>query len=163
MVAYLQIFRQKNAKFFQQPDFRSSEARNSMAIREYKQSSFFLQEKHCRLTMNCAVLPWARPNWSKPYEPTKHSGIWTPRTWVQPNCTTCSMSTMNWRLSYEISRDTVSKISTKQYASLVPINTKRVPIGTIYYQNAVKFCLAAFFVIPLHRNFKNKATGSHNF
>ena len=58
------------------------------------------------------------------------------------------MSTTTCRLSYEISRDTGSKISTKQYASLVPINTKRVPISTIYYQNAVKFCLAAFFVIP---------------
>ena len=41
MVAYLQIFWQKNAKFFQQCKFRSPEARNSMAIRGYKQSSFF--------------------------------------------------------------------------------------------------------------------------
>jgi len=57
MVAYLQFFWQKNAKFFQQAKIRLQEARNSMAIREYKQSSFFLQEKHCRLTTNCAVLP----------------------------------------------------------------------------------------------------------
>ena len=54
MVAYLQIFWQKNAKFFQQHDFRHSEARNSMAIREYKQSSFFLQEK-LQMSENCST------------------------------------------------------------------------------------------------------------
>ena len=54
MVAYLQIFWQKNAKFFQQPDFRPPEARNSMAIRGYKQSSFFLQEK-LQMSENCST------------------------------------------------------------------------------------------------------------
>ena len=54
MVAYLQIFWQKNAKFFQQCKFRSPEARNSMAIREYKQSSFFLQEK-LQMSENCST------------------------------------------------------------------------------------------------------------
>ena len=54
MVAYLQIFRQKNAKFFQQCKFRSPEARKSMAIRGYKQSSFFLQEK-LQMSENCST------------------------------------------------------------------------------------------------------------
>ena len=54
MVAYLQIFWQKNAKFFQQCKFRSPEARNNMAIREYKQSSFFLQEK-LQMSENCST------------------------------------------------------------------------------------------------------------
>ncbi len=58
MVAYLQIFWQKNAKFFQQCKFRSPEARNSMAIREYKQSSFFLQEK-LQMSENCSTFAYA--------------------------------------------------------------------------------------------------------